>query len=189
MKKKKALLEITFKGDEPTPFKGSLSLLDISRMSSDMTSYLNMVKRRQRNFFRRFRDVELSKKNVLLNQINIENIEQDIASRYWNSTIILQKRIQKALFDSMSHFVNDDQNMEQPINQDTFDNLYNKHSEALLNCLDDKEDNDSAFMEQIITAIKQKDIHKPKVQRIMFNLLKSVDEENKYLSSINTLIE
>lgn len=173
--------------DAPALFKGSLSLVDISRMSSDMTSYLNMAKRRQRNFLRRSRDVELSKKNVLLNQINIENIEQDIAYRYMNSTFILQKRIQKALFDSMSHFVNDDQNMELPM--DTFDSLYIKHSETLLNCLDDEDENDSTFMEQIITAIKQKDVHNSKVKRIMFNLLKSVDEENIYLSSINTLIE
>lgn len=160
-----------------------LQLSLIADLSSQLVEYLNRVKRRQRAFINRSRNIDMRANNVLLEQINISDIQSRISDRYLRTSNILARRIQKALLETVESFFQN--NNELVFDSEEFNRLLALHRKTLLMALEDSEDH--SIMRHIVDSLENDDFGNEKFRQLLFNLLKEVDTESFRLNSINTL--
>ena len=166
------------------------------RLLSEELSYFlkrrNAVIKRHKNS-----GIDFNKNHLYLQTIKIENIEELLLRRYKIARLKAAKRIQSALFDTLSVAIELD---NQPVlqNEITVDNLKYRlieSKERIIEALDDGEEN--LFKTRIIDILnkidKEEELKKvldhPILSQLFVNMIHELEFEKLILSSINLLVE
>lgn len=172
--------------------------VDLFSISHEMSSFLRVThnkykSRAEQNQF------EMVKKNLHLQSIKIENIEIMLLEKYKAARITATKRIQNALFDTLSTAITMNETtvdrspkMRLPID---FENRLIENKERIIEALDDGEEN--KFKNKVIQILSDKNIenevskyrHHEILGQLFMNMMNELELEKQMLSSINLLID
>lgn len=167
-------------------------------LAEDLSLYL-----RRRTSATRFRnsrvrsEIDYDKPHLYLQSIKIENIEELLLRRYRIARFMATKKIQSALFDTLSVAIDTGQS-ENPIVSETSEDFSNRLLEnraRIIEALDDGEAN--AFKERIINILNsidrdeglQKVLDHNLLRQLFRNMIDELEVERLVLSSINLLID
>ncbi|ELY6343612.1 AAA family ATPase [Cronobacter dublinensis] len=145
--------------------------------------------------------LEFLRKNLNLQTVKMENIEGLIIEKYRQARITATKRIQSALFDTLSLAIslNENESKEGPVQPikipSDFGNLLTLNKDRIIEALDDGEEN--KFKNTVIEILSdpnlEKEINKykehPILSQLFINMINELKLEKQMLSSINLLID
>ncbi|MEL0577509.1 AAA family ATPase [Pectobacterium punjabense] len=143
--------------------------------------------------------LDFHKKNLNLQSIKMENIEGLIAEKYRLARITATKRIQSALFDTLSLAINLNENKDGPIQHvnipNDFGRLLIENKDRIIEALDDGEENkfkntviEILSSENLINEVEKYKQH-PILSQLFINMINELKLEKQMLSSINLLID
>ncbi|WP_318475556.1 AAA family ATPase [Photobacterium leiognathi] len=142
-------------------------------------------------------ELDLNKQHLHLQNIQIENIEELLVERYSLARVTATKRIQSALFDTLSVAISIDNQPQ--FNQkklpDDFDSILYSNADRIIEALGDGADNQ--FKNTVIKIISnlhseddfEKIKNNPILSHLFLNIIDELQNEKLILSSINSLID
>ena len=141
-------------------------------------------------------EIDYDDAHVYLQSIKIENIEELLCRRYRAAKISATKRIQSALFDTLSVAIDSDQQMPaKRVNYKGFKERLLKNRDRMIEALEAGEENN--FKYRIISELESigdaEDISRIEnnalLSRLFFNVIEELEIETFMLSSINFLVD
>lgn len=171
------------------------------RQAADLAEEVSSFLRRRaahksRTSFRRS-EIEYEKPHLYLQSIKIENIEELLTRRYRIARHAATKKIQSALFDTLSIAIDTGQNQSSKYLGITSDYPYRllENRARIIEALDDGEAN--AFKERIINILQsidttegmQRVIEHDLLRQLFRNMMEELEVERLMLSSINLVID
>ncbi|HGW6116041.1 AAA family ATPase [Serratia marcescens] len=172
--------------------------IDLFSISHEMSSFLRVT----HNKYKAKADqsqFEMVKKNLHLQSVKIENIESLLLEKYKAARITATKRIQSALFDTLSiaitmneTTVERNQKLRLPLD---FEDRLIENRERIIEALDDGEEN--KFKNKVIQILSDENIkkeaskyrHHEILGQLFMNMMNELELEKQMLSSINLLID
>ena len=166
----------------------------VGEIAADLTRFLNNIsnsKRRDRA------NLDLNKTHLDLQNIKIENIEALLVEKYRLARVMATKRIQNALFETLSVAVKGQEQM--PLMESVphdFNDLLIENSDRIIEALDDGEEN--RFKNTIIEILNNlkhnhdavNGIRENKILTQLFlNIIEELKIERLILSSVNLLVD
>lgn len=172
--------------------------VDLFTISHEMSAFLRMTqgKYKNRNDATQF---EMVKKNLHLQSIKIESIESLLLEKYKIARITATKRIQSALFDTLSVAITfnettvvRDPSLSLPLD---FERRLFEYKERIIEALDDGEEN--KFKAKVIQILSDENLksevsryrHHEILSQLFVNMMNELELEKEMLSSINMLID
>lgn len=168
----------------------------ITELSEDLSLFL-----RRRNVARYSRsrrpEIEYEKPHLYLQSIKIENIEELLTRRYRIARFMATKKIQSALFDTLSIAIDIDNKPSQESTEsiEDFSSRLFENRERIKEALDDGEDNN--FKNRIINILSSIDhveeltkvLEHSLLSQLFRNMIDELEVEKLVLSSINLLVD
>ncbi|MEJ5069940.1 AAA family ATPase [Enterobacter sp. MYb186] len=144
---------------------------------------------------------EFFRKNLNLQSVKMENIESLIAEKYRQARITATKRIQSALFDTLSLAIslNETENNNGPVQHvripNDFGRLLLENKDRIKEALDDGEEN--KFKNTVVEILSSENLENevekykqhPILSQLFINMINELKLEKQMLSSINLLID
>ncbi len=165
------------------------------KVAEELSEFLrrNQIRNRNRN-----RQINFDKRNLYLQDIKIENIEELLRDRYQLARITASKKIQSALFDTLSLAISVDDNHRTNkklpnnfeirlrdnnarIREALDDGFENKFKNKVIETLDSIATSDQDGVERIKSH--------PILSQLFLNIIKELENEKLILSSINLLVD
>lgn len=172
--------------------------VDLFSIAHEMSTFLRVThnKYKSRSDQNQF---EMVKKNLHLQSVKIENIESLLLEKYKMARITATKRIQSALFDTLSIAItlnetSVDRNHRTSLPND-FERRLIENKERIIEALDDGEEN--KFKNKVIQILSDDNIeeevsryrHHEILGQLFMNMMNELELEKQMLSSINLLID
>lgn len=172
--------------------------VDLFSIAHEMSTFLRVThnKYKSRSDQNQF---EMVKKNLHLQSVKIENIESLLLEKYKMARITATKRIQSALFDTLSIAItlnetSVDRNHKTSLPND-FERRLIENKERIIEALDDGEEN--KFKNKVIQILSDNNIeeevsryrHHEILGQLFMNMMNELELEKQMLSSINLLID
>ena len=172
--------------------------VDLFSIAHEMSTFLRVThnKYKSRSDQNQF---EMVKKNLHLQSVKIENIESLLLEKYKMARITATKRIQSALFDTLSIAItlnetSVDRNHRSSLPND-FERRLIENKERIIEALDDGEEN--KFKNKVIQILSDDNIeeevsryrHHEILGQLFMNMMNELELEKQMLSSINLLID
>ncbi|WP_440493375.1 AAA family ATPase [Serratia sarumanii] len=166
-------------------------------LAEDLSDYIRRYQIRYRNrSVSSF--VDFNKRNLNLQSVKMENIEELLIEKYRLARVTATKRIQSALFDTLSLAINlDEQKVPNPRNviPSNFNSLVLEHADRLIEALDDGSENN--FKSGVIDILKDDNLEKELdrlrdhsiLSQLLLNMINELKLEKQMLSSINLLVD
>ncbi|WP_305831022.1 AAA family ATPase [Photobacterium leiognathi] len=170
------------------------STVPLSQVIEELTMYLRNIQTlgKENNF-----ELDFEKRHLYLQNIQIDNIEELLVEKYRLARVTATRRIQSALFDTLSVAISIDNQpkLEEDKIPYDFDILLYENADRIIEALDDGEDNQ--FKNTVIDILSnlhhESDVERIKRNPILSHLFLNIIEELKFekliLSSINLLID
>ncbi|MCD9530446.1 AAA family ATPase [Photobacterium carnosum] len=166
----------------------------LSQLVEELSIFLKNTHTRRYN---NRNELSLDKQHLYLQNIQIENIEELLMERYRLARLTATRRIQSALFDTLSIAI-DIENRSQILNNtipDDFDESLSKNADRIIEALDDGEENQ--FKDKVVQIISNLDVDEdfkkirenPILSQLFVNIIEELRYEKLILNSINLLID
>lgn len=165
------------------------------QVGQELSEFLRMhqVKNRHRN-----RQINFDQRNLYLQDIKIENIEELLRSRYQLARITASKKIQSALFDTLSLAISlDDKKLTSQKLPKNFEIRLKENNARIREALDDGFEN--KFKNKVIETLDsiatddeggvERIKDHPILSQLFLNIIKELENEKLILSSINLLVD
>lgn len=170
--------------------------LDYISFSEDLSDYIRMHQGRYRNKTSSS-SLNFEKKNVYLPAIKMDSIEDILIDRYRMARMTATKKIQSALFDTLSTAISLDDLREPQKNNsipDNFNELILQNANRMIEALDDGSENN--FKNKVIQILNQDNLEEeldklrdhPILSQLLINMVNELKLEKQMLSSINRLV-
>lgn len=171
---------------------------DLFSIAHDMSTFLRVTHNKYKSKSDQSQ-FEMIKKNLHLQSVKIENIESLLLEKYKVARITATKRIQSALFDTLSiaitlneTTVERSQKSSLPLD---FESRLIENKERIIEALDDGEEN--KFKNKVIQILSDENIeeevsryrHHEILGQLFMNMMNELELEKQMLSSINLLID
>ncbi|MDO6405700.1 AAA family ATPase [Pantoea phytobeneficialis] len=172
--------------------------IDLFSISHEMSTFLRLTQNKYKSKSE-INQFELIKKNLHLQSIKIENIESLLLEKYKIARITATKRIQSALFDTLSLAITLN---ETTVSRDPSTNLPRdfegrliEYKDRIIEALDDGEENN--FKSKVIQILSDENFenevsryrHHEILGPLFMNIMNELELEKQMLSSINLLID
>ncbi|EKN3726132.1 TPA: AAA family ATPase [Yersinia enterocolitica] len=171
--------------------------INLISLSEDLSDHIRLYQIRYRNRNNN-NSLEFEKKNLYLQSIKMDNIEELLIERYRIARMTATKRIQSALFDTLSVAISLDgnvgPNMESNI-PNNFNELILLNSDRIIEALDDGSENN--FKNTVIQILNDPNLESelerlkkhPILSQLFLNMINELKLEKQMLSSINLLVD
>lgn len=165
----------------------------ISQIGEELSMYLKQSQSRYRS---RGNSRHYDKRHLYLQNIKIDNIEELLIERYRVARLMASRKIQSALFDTLSIAISLD---NQPQNKqklpDDFETRLRDNNARIREALDDGSENQ--FKDTVIEILdsvangdgSEKIKNHPILSQLFLNIIEELEMEKLILSSINLLVE
>ncbi|MDM2905611.1 AAA family ATPase [Citrobacter sp. Cpo015] len=172
--------------------------VDLFSIAHEMSTFLRVThnKYKSRSDQNQF---EMVKKNLHLQSVKIENIESLLLEKYKMARITATKRIQSALFDTLSIAITLNETSVERNHRSSLPNDFERrlieNKERIIEALDDGEEN--KFKNKVIQILSDENIeeevsryrHHEILGQLFMNMMNELELEKQMLSSINLLID
>lgn len=180
-----------FRSPSGNKYSRSINLINLSEELSDHI-------RRHQTRFRNFKSstsLEFEKKNLYLQTIKMDNIEELLIEKYRVARHTATKKIQSALFDTLSIAISFDNH--EPTRKKDIPNNFNalvlEHAERIIEALDDGSDN--KFKNRVIEILSNPELeleldklrHHDILSQLFLNMINELKLEKQMLNAINSL--
>lgn len=168
----------------------------IHQISELLADHIRRYQSRYRNH-KSAQSLEFEKKNLYLQAIKMDNIEELLIEKYRVARLTATRKIQSALFDTLSLAISLDDHgpsreKEIPYN---FNALILEHAARLIEALDDGSDNN--FKNRVIEILKSENLEQEVTKlrnhailsQLFLNMINELKLEQQMLNSINILTE
>lgn len=172
--------------------------VDLFSIAHEMSTFLRVTHNKYKSKSDQ-NQFEMVKKNLHLQSVKIENIESLLLEKYKMARITATKRIQSALFDTLSIAItlnetSVERNYKSSLPFD-FERRLIENKERIIEALDDGEDN--KFKNKVIQILSDENIedevsryrHHEILGQLFMNMMNELELEKQMLSSINLLID
>lgn len=172
--------------------------IDLFTISHEMSAYLRVTNNKYKSESGQTQ-FEMAKKNIHLQSIKIENIETLLLEKYKLARITATKRIQSALFDTLSIAItlNEttvERNQKSSLPFD-FEARLIENKDRIIEALDDGAEN--KFKNKVIQILSDDSLkeevskyrHHEILGQLFMNMMNELELEKQMLSSINLLID
>lgn len=170
-------------------FKNIFNRISLSSFSEELSVFLTR-RSKQRSRVRSNSVVDLDNNHIYLPKIDLNDIESLLLHKYRKARSDTTKRIQNALFETLSTIIEDKSNNYEDSLSENFDSLMDKYKNRIIEALTDISDN--ALKKKIIQRLKTNNKNKDKSPILDFlinNMIKELENEKQLLSSINSVID
>ncbi|HHQ6588657.1 TPA: AAA family ATPase [Serratia fonticola] len=171
--------------------------IDYHVLAEDLSDY---IRRYQIRFRHRSVNtyIDFDKKNLYLQSIKMDNIEELLIDRYRMARATATKRIQSALFDTLSLAISLDE-QKVPARESTVPNNFNslilEHADRIIEALDDGSENN--FKNRVIEILRDDNLKDELdklrqhsiLSQLFLNMINELKLEKQMLSSINLLVD
>lgn len=172
--------------------------VDTFSIAHEMSTFLRLTQSKYKSKSE-INQFELIKKNLHLQSIKIENIESLLLEKYKIARITATKRIQSALFDTLSIAITLN---ETTVHRDSktklpwdFESRLIEYKDRIIEALDDEEENN--FKSKVIQILSDENFenevyrykHHDILGPLFMNIMNELEVEKQMLSSINLLID
>ncbi len=164
----------------------------LKELSKSLTSFINLRNRRMRRRNRINDEILLTKNNIMLNRINVDDIEYLIIDRYLEARYATTQRIQEALFQTFAIAIEKDPKLVEKLPKD-FDGIIDESRDRLIEALEESPDN--AFTRKLKRILQDKDYlaleqdDSNLVKTLLYKMITELDKEKQLIQSINVLID
>lgn len=171
--------------------------MNVINLSEELSDHIRIYQSRYRNRTNNT-SLEFEKKNLYLQSIKMDSIEEILMKHYKAARLTATKRIQSALFDTLSVAISLDDNVgphKKNSIPSNFNQLIMENSARIIEALDDgSENNFKTKVIQILTEpklVEELDKLKdhPILSQLLINMINELKLEKQMLSSINLLID
>ncbi len=167
----------------------------LEEVSEELSKFLRQYYARNRH---RNRSTEFTGRNLYLQDIKIENIEELLINRYQLARYTASEKIQSALFDTLSVAISiDDKEQERQELPQDFEFRLRENNARIREALDDGSDNQ--FKNKVIETLDsiatsdnsgvEKIRSHPILSQLFLNIIEELEIEKLVLSSINLLVD
>lgn len=180
-----------FRGPLGRKYSRDMNLISLSEELSD---HIRRYQTRFRNH-RNNSSLEFEKKNLYLQTIKMDNIEDLLVEKYRVARHTATKKIQSALFDTLSIAISFDshgptEKKQIPFN---FNALVLEHAERIIEALDDGSEN--KFKNRVIEILSDPNLefeldklrHHDILSQLLLNMINELQFEKQMLNAINSL--
>ncbi|KHT43664.1 AAA family ATPase [Pectobacterium brasiliense] len=171
--------------------------IDYIAFSEELADHIRLYQNKYRDR-KSDSSLDFEKKNVYLQSIKMDSVEDILMDRYRMARLTATKKIQSALFDTLSIAISLDEALgPQKTNDipDNFNSLILENASRIVEALDDGSENN--FKTKVIQILSKKELESeldklrshPILSQLLINMINELKLEKQMLSSINTLIE
>ncbi|MDP2507174.1 AAA family ATPase [Oceanobacter sp. 3_MG-2023] len=165
----------------------------LSQIGEELSLYLRQSQKRYRN---RSNSIHFDKRHLYLQNIKIDNIEELLIERYRVARMMASRKIQSALFDTLSIAISLDEKPQtkQDLPPD-FEIRLRENNARIREALDDGSENQfKNTVIEILNAIAKGDgteriKNHPILSQLFLNIIEELEMEKLILSSINLLVD
>lgn len=164
-------------------------------LSEELSYFLR--RRNAARFRHRRPEIDFEKNHIYLQSIKIENIQELLLRRYRVARFAATKKIQSALFDTLSVAIDIDSGTDSNdiVDESNFSERLVENKERIIEALDDGEDNN--FKNRIVDILSKIDqpeelkkvLDHSLLSQLFKNMIDELEVEKLILSSINLLVE
>ena len=168
-------------------FKTIFNRIDLSAFSEELSAFLRQ-KNIQRNRIRSNSVTDFNNHHVYLPKIDLSDIENLLLHKYREARSETTKRIQNALFETLSTIIEDNTKHYNENPPDNFESLIEKYKNRIEEALTDISDN--PLKEKIIQRLVSNQNEKNNIlDFLIHNMIKELENEKQLLISINSAID
>ncbi|MDP2635106.1 MULTISPECIES: AAA family ATPase [unclassified Pseudoalteromonas] len=167
--------------------------ISLGQFSEELSLYFRQSQRISRN---RLNSINYDKRHLYLQNIKIDNVEELLIERYRIARMMASRKIQSALFDTLSIAISlDERPQEKQVLPDDFEIRLRDNNARIREALDDGSENQ--FKDTVIEILDsvavgdgvEKIANHPILSQLFLNIIEELEMEKLILSSINLLVE
>lgn len=173
----------------------SMTRKKIYELSEELSFYLR--RRNSHKFRSRSSEIDFDKSHLYLQNIKIDNIEELLLQRYRIARITATRKIQSALFDTLSVAIDIENSApsNKHFDRDYLGQRILENKDRIIEALDDGENNN--FKNRIVNILRrinqkgelEKILEHSLLSQLFENMLNELEEERLILNSINFLVD
>lgn len=167
--------------------------ISLHQISEELSIYLKQSQIRYRN---RSNRLNFDKRHLYLQNIKIDNIEELLIDKYRVARMMASRKIQSALFDTLSIAISlDDRSQQKQELPEDFEARLRENNARIREALDDGSENQ--FKDTVIEVLDsiakgdgtEKIKNHPILSQLFLNIIEELEMEKLILSSINLLVD
>ncbi|EER57320.1 hypothetical protein NEIFL0001_0914 [Neisseria flavescens SK114] len=168
-------------------FRTIFNRIDLSDFSVELSNFLRK-RNIQRNRMKSNPIIDFNNDHIYLPKIDLSEIENLLLHRYREARSETTKRIQNALFETLSTIIEDNSKQYSENLPDNFDYLIKKYKDRIVEALIDISDN--PLKKKIIQRLISDQNEKNNIlDFLIHNMIKELENEKQLLISINSAID
>lgn len=165
-----------------------ISSEELYQLSHRLSEFLNSRNKRYRHMLSKKQAAQLEKNNIILENVNIDQIESQIIDRYNRAKIVTSSKNPKCPFDTFSLALDD--KLDSMDEGENLAKLLEENETRLIQALEESSEN--KFSQRLIfnnqgKKINEEGTNNSLIKKLLFRMIKELEAEKQFLSSINNL--